>query len=97
MTKAEVITEIAKKTGIEKADVSGTVEAFLKVVRNSLVSGENVYIRGFGSFILKKKAEKVARNISREESIVIPAHYAPSFKPSKRFIKAVKEKIEIQE
>ena len=83
MTKSEVISEISEKTGIEKADVSATVEAFFSVVKNSLADGENIYVRGFGSFINKKRAKKVARNISKNEAIVIDEHFIPSFKLSK--------------
>lgn len=91
MTKAEVITEIADKTGIEKGDVSATIEKFFEVVRNSMADGENIYIRGFGSFINKKRAQKIARNISQQKAMVIDEHYIPAFKPSKEFIKLVKE------
>ena len=91
MTKAEVIQEIAQKTGVDKADVSSSIEAFFKVVKNSLLAGENVYFRGFGSFVVKKRAKKVARIISKNKSIVIPAHFIPSFKPAKSFSNKVKE------
>ena len=90
MTKAEIIAEIATKTGIEKGDVQETVEAFFKVVKNSMVGGENVYVRGFGSFIVKKRAKKTARNISKNTTIIIPAHNIPAFKPAKSFITKVK-------
>ncbi len=90
MTKAEVISEISEKTGIDKADVATTLEAFFKVVKNSLVEGQNVYFRGFGSFIVKRRAQKVARIISKNKSIVIPAHNIPSFKPAKTFVDKVK-------
>jgi DNA-binding protein HU-beta len=90
MTKAEIISEIANKTGIEKLDVQETVEAFFKVVKNSMAEGENVYVRGFGSFIVKKRAKKTARNISKNTAIIIPEHYIPSFKPAKIFIEKVK-------
>ena len=90
MTKAEVINEIAEKTGLEKAEVQQTVEHFFKVVSNSLESGENVYFRGFGSFILKKRAKKVARNISKNTQITIPAHFIPNFKPAKTFVDRIK-------
>ena len=75
MTKADIINEIAEKTGIEKVAVQASVEAFMKSVKNSMVSGENVYLRGFGSFIVKKRAEKTGRNISKNTTIIIPAHY----------------------
>lgn len=90
MTKAEVIAEIANKTGIEKVDVAETVEAFFKVVKNSMIEGNNIYVRGFGSFIVKKRAQKTARNISKNTAIIIPEHYVPSFKPAKSFVEKVK-------
>ena len=90
MTKADVIAEIAEKTGIDKADVSTTVEAFFNVVKNSMANGENIYVRGFGSFVNKKRARKIARNISRNTAIIIDEHYIPSFKPSKVFIEKIK-------
>lgn len=91
MTKADVINEIAEKTGIEKADVQITVEAFFKVMKDSMVDGNNVYVRGFGSFVNKKRAKKVARNISKNTAIIIDEHYIPSFKPSKSFVEQVKK------
>lgn len=90
MTKADVIAEIAEKTGIDKADVSTTVEAFFSVVKNSMAKGENIYVRGFGSFVNKKRAKKIARNISRNTAIIIDEHYIPSFKPSKVFVEKIK-------
>lgn len=90
MTKAEIITEISNKTGIEKLDVQEAIEAFFKVVKNSMINGENVYVRGFGSFVVKKRAEKTARNISKNTAIIIPEHFVPSFKPAKVFIEKVK-------
>ena len=90
MTKAEVINEIAEKTGIDKADVSATVEAFFSVVKSTMSDGENIYVRGFGSFVNKKRARKVARNISKNTAIIIDEHYIPSFKPSKVFIEKIK-------
>ena len=90
MTKAEVIAQIADQTGIDKADVQITVEAFFSVVKNSMATGENIYVRGFGSFINKKRAKKIARNISKNTAIVIDEHYVPSFKPSKVFIDKIK-------
>lgn len=91
MTKAEVITEIADKTGIDKADVTTTVEAFFSVVKSSMSDGQNIYVRGFGSFINKKRARKIARNISKNTAIVIDEHFIPSFKPSKVFIEKIKK------
>ena len=90
MTKAEVISEISQKTGIEKADVLTTVEAFFKVVKDSMTEGNNIYVRGFGSFVNKKRARKVARNISKNTSLIIDEHYIPSFKPSKTFVAKIK-------
>jgi DNA-binding protein HU-beta len=90
VTKADVINEISEKTGIDKADVQTTVEAFFSVVKGSMAEGENIYVRGFGSFINKKRAKKIARNISKNTAIVIDEHYVPSFKPSKIFIDKIK-------
>ena len=90
MTKAEVINQIAEKTGVDKADVSVALEAFFKVIKNSLIEGENIYFRGFGSFIRKKRARKVARIISQKKSIIIPEHFIPNFKPAKTFVEKVK-------
>jgi len=91
MTKAEVIAEISKKTGVDKLDVQETVEAFFKVVKNAMIRGDNVYVRGFGSFVVKKRAEKTARNISKNTAIVIPEHHIPTFKPAKGFVQKVKQ------
>ena len=85
MTKADIVSEISKKTGIDKATVLTTVEAFMGVVKDSLAGGNNVYLRGFGSFILKKRAPKTARNITKNTTIIIPEHYIPAFKPAKSF------------
>ncbi len=85
MTKADIVNEISKSTGVDKATVLSTVEAFMETVKDSLSSGENVYLRGFGSFIVKERAEKTARNISKNTTIVIPAHNIPAFKPAKSF------------
>lgn len=93
MTKAEIISEISEKTGIEKGDVSTTVEAFFSVVKSTMASGENIYVRGFGSFVNKKRAKKVARNISKNTAIIIDAHYIPSFKPSKVFVEQIKSNV----
>ena len=93
MTKAEVILEISQKTGIDKTDVSASLEGFFAVVKNSLASGENVYIRGFGSFVIKKRAKKVGRHIKQNKAIEIPEHYIPSFKPAKVFTEQVKDSV----
>ena len=92
MTKAEVVNEIAKKTGVEKAVVLSTVETFMEVVKESLTNQEPVYLRGFGSFIIKKRAEKTARDIHKETTLIIPAHNIPAFKPAKTFVQEVKNK-----
>lgn len=97
MTKAEIIEEITSRTGIEKSNVSSVVEAFFKVVKNSMVDGNNIYVRGFGSFIIKKRAAKPARIIAEKKTIMIAEHYIPSFKPSKEFVKKVKDSSKIKE
>ena len=91
MTKADIVNEIAKNTGISKDDVLKTVEAFMETVKVSLTKEENVYLRGFGSFIVKKRAKKTARNISKNTTIIIPEHNIPAFKPAKAFVNLVKE------
>lgn len=91
MTKAEIISQIAEKTGIDKADVGTTVEAFFSVVKDSMSQGDNIYVRGFGSFVNKKRAKKIARNISKNTAIVIDEHYVPTFKPSKVFVERIKK------
>ncbi|MBI3136155.1 MAG: integration host factor subunit beta [Bacteroidetes bacterium] len=96
MTKADIVTEIADQTGIEKVAVQATVEAFMNSVKNSLIKGDNVYLRGFGSFIIKERAEKTGRNISRNESIIIPAHNIPAFKPAKTFVEEVKDNVVVK-
>ena len=96
MTKADIVAEIAEKTGLEKVDVLTTVEAFMKEVKESLETGENVYLRGFGSFIIKERAKKTGRNISKNTTIIIPAHNIPSFKPAKVFVDGVKTKVEVK-
>ncbi|HOK36967.1 MAG TPA: HU family DNA-binding protein [Paludibacteraceae bacterium] len=90
MTKAEIVNEIAKTTGIDKNTVLATVEAFMETVKDSLAKNENVYLRGFGSFIVKKRAKKTARNISKNTTIIIPEHNIPAFKPAKAFMNVVK-------
>ena len=96
MTKAEIVAEIANKTGIEKVAVQATVEAFMDSLKNSLTSGQNVYLRGFGSFIIKKRAAKTGRNISKNTTIIIPAHNIPSFKPAKTFVTKVKSSVKVK-
>ena len=90
MTKADIVSDIAQKTGIDKATVLTTVEAFMASVKESLAKDENVYLRGFGSFILKKRAQKTARNISKNTTIIIPEHNIPAFKPAKTFMQDIK-------
>lgn len=93
MTKAEIVTEIASKTNIEKVAVQQTVESFMEAIKSAMANGENVYLRGFGSFVVKKRAEKTGRNISKNTTIIIPAHNIPSFKPAKVFVNEVKHKV----
>jgi DNA-binding protein HU-beta len=93
MTKADIVNEVSKNTGIEKLTVQKAVEAFMETVKDSLVEGKNVYLRGFGSFVVKKRAEKTARNISRNTTIIIPSHNIPSFKPAKTFVSKVKNQV----
>jgi len=93
MTKADIVNKISGKTGIEKLAVQTTVEEFMKTVRRSLEDGQNVYLRGFGSFVVKKRAQKTGRNISKNTTIIIPAHNIPSFKPSKSFVEKVKKNV----
>ena len=90
MTKADIVNEIAKTTGIDKVAVLETVEKFMDVVKDSLANGENVYLRGFGSFIVKTRSEKTARNISKGTTIIIPEHKIPAVKPAKVFMDEVK-------
>lgn len=90
MRKADLVTAIADKTGVPKVDVLVTLESFFKEVKESLADGENVYIRGFGSFVIKKRAKKVGRHIKKNIAIEIPEHYIPAFKPAKVFVEEVK-------
>ena len=91
MTKADIVNEITKKTGADKQAVLNTLEAFMDTVKESLSREENVYLRGFGSFIVKKRAQKTARNISMNTTIIIPEHNIPAFKPAKTFTLSVKK------
>ena len=97
MTKAEVVSEIAEKTGIEKIQVQHSVETFMKVIKNSLAKGDNVYLRGFGSFVVKRRAEKTGRNISKNTTVIIPAHNVPAFKPAKTFVDRVMKNVKVGE
>lgn len=93
MTKADIVNEISKSTGIEKVTVQKTVEALMEAIKDSLISNKNVYLRGFGSFIVKKRAKKTARNISKNTTIIIPEHFIPAFKPAKSFVNKVKSNV----
>ena len=95
MTNADLVKNISDKTGMDKSDVQMIAEKFMNEVKNSLKNNENVYIRGFGSFIVKKRAEKTGRNISKNVAVVIPAHNIPAFKPSKTFVNSVKQNVPI--
>lgn len=90
MTKADIVTEISRSTGLEKAAVLTVVEEFMKVVKESMADGDNVYLRGFGSFVVRTRKEKTARNISRNTAIKIPEHKVPTFKPSKVFLEDIR-------
>ena len=91
MTKADIVNEISKSTGIDKSTVLETVEKFMGTVKDSLANGQNVYLRGFGSFIVKTRSQKTARNISQGTTIIIPEHKIPAFKPAKVFMEEVKK------
>ena len=93
MTKADIVAEIAEETGLERNEAQKAVEAFMTSIKTSLTKGQNVYLRGFGSFIVKERAEKTGRNISKNTTIIIPAHNIPSFKPAKTFVEEVKNNI----
>ena len=91
MTKADIVKEISRKTGVDKTVVMAVVESFMENVKDSMIKGDEVFLRGFGSFIIKKRAAKVARNISKNTTITIPEHVIPAFKPAKSFLAQVKE------
>jgi len=93
MTKADIVRQVSENTGIEKATVQKALEAFIESVKESLTGGRNVYLRGFGSFIVKKRAQKVARNISKNTIVIVPEHFIPSFKPVNSFVAQVKDKV----
>ena len=95
MTKADIVTKISDRLGVEKIETQAVVEQFMKEVKNSLETGENVYLRGFGSFIIKTRAEKKGRNISKNTTISIPAQNIPAFKPAKVFLDSVKSKVKV--
>lgn len=90
MTKAEIVSEIASKTGIDKREVLMVVESLMDTIKNTMTNGEEVFLRGFGSFIIKHRAEKTARNISKNTTMIVPAHNIPAFKPAKEFLEKVK-------
>ena len=96
MTKADIVSRISDKLGIEKGDVQATIESFMEEVKSSLENGDNVYLRGFGSFIIKTRAEKTGRNISKNTTIKIPAHNIPAFKPAKVFVESVKSNVQVK-
>jgi DNA-binding protein HU-beta len=91
MTKADIVNEVVAKTSLDKNDVQNTLEVFLKLIKNNMIEGKNIYFRGFGSFILKKRAKKIARNISKNTAMVIDEHFIPKFKPAKTFMEKVKK------
>ena len=93
MTKADIVNEVAKATGLEKIAVQSVIESFMDNVKDSLAKNKNVYLRGFGSFIVKKRAKKTARNISKNTTLIIPAHNIPAFKPAKVFMSKVKSNV----
>ena len=90
MTKAEIVSEIASKTGIDKREVLMVVESLMGTIKTTMTNGEEVFLRGFGSFIIKRRAEKTARNISKNTTMIVPAHNIPAFKPAKEFLEKVK-------
>ena len=96
MTKADIVANISEKLGMEKTDVQAIIETFMTEVKDSLESGDNVYLRGFGSFIIKTRAEKTGRNISKNTTIKIPAHNIPAFKPAKVFVEGVKANVDVE-
>ena len=95
MTKADIVTDIAVETGLEKNEALRAVESFMNSIKTSLAKGNNVYLRGFGSFIVKERAQKTGRNISKNTTIIIPAHNIPSFKPAKTFVEQVKSQVKV--
>lgn len=96
MTKADIVASIAEETGLERNEVQQVVETFMGTVKKSLSSGNNVYLRGFGSFVVKERAEKTGRNISKNTTIIIPAHNIPAFKPAKTFVEEVKTNVKVK-
>lgn len=96
MTKAELVSTISTKLGLEKNETQKVIEAFMQEIRTSMYQGDNVYLRGFGSFIIKTRAAKTGRNISKNTAIEIPAHNIPAFKPSKTFVEKIKTKVPVK-
>ena len=94
MTKAEIVNEVAKQTGMDKTEIQKVIESFMECIKDSLAKGNPVYLRGFGSFIIKHRAQKAARNITKMTTMTIPAHDIPAFKPAKSFMGAVKGEVE---
>ena len=95
MTKAEIVAGISEETGLEKSEALRAVESFMQSIKKSLSEGQNVYLRGFGSFVVKERAQKTGRNISKNTTIIIPAHNIPSFKPAKVFVDEVKNNVTV--
>ena len=95
MTKADIVSDIVEETGLERVEALKAVEAFMTTIKSSLANGQNVYLRGFGSFVVKERAEKTGRNISKNTAIIIPAHNIPSFKPAKTFVEDVKSNVKV--
>lgn len=95
MTKADIVADIATETGLEKTEVLRAVEAFMVSIKTSLAQGNNVYLRGFGSFVIKERAQKTGRNISQKTTVIIPAHNIPSFKPAKTFVEKIKTEVKV--
>ena len=95
MTKADIVNEIVKNTGVEKISVLNSVESFMKIIKNHMIEGEDIFLRGFGTFIVKKRAQKTGRNIKKKTTIIIPAHYIPAFKPAKIFAEKVKKGLQV--
>ena len=96
MTKADIVNSISSKLGLEKAETQKVVEVFMDEVKTAMSKGENVYLRGFGTFLIKKRAAKTGRNISKNTTIKIPAHNVPAFKPAKSFVENVKTKVKVK-
>lgn len=96
MTKADLIAKISEETGLERNEVSRTIESMMESIKSSLTNGQNVYLRGFGSFVVRERKQKTGRNISKNTTIIIPAHNIPSFKPAKVFVEQVKNKVKVK-